>query len=360
VTAFTLGVEEEFFLVDAETGALRHGNQRVAAQAGDEIEPELQRWQIETGTPVCATLAEVRTELTRLRRQLSDVAEDHGCRIVASASHPLATRADQQITTKPRYVRLAQRFGRLAHDQLVCGCHVHVGIADQELAVRASNRARLWLHPLLALSSNSPFWMGEDTGYASYRTQVWSRWPTAGPPQPFASRAEYDALVARLLATGVVLDQGMLYFDLRPSAEYETLEFRTSDVGLTVDDAVLVAALARALARTSAEEALAGVPVQALPSEVVAVAHWRAARSGLDGELVDLTTGRPVPAADLVRRLVAHVRPALEAHGDADEVGALVEEVLARGSGAARQRAAYRRRGDLADVRALVSLRGTA
>jgi carboxylate-amine ligase len=356
---FTIGVEEEFFLVDAGTGALRHDADRVLPRAqhgGDDVGPELQRWQVETATGVCATLAGVRAELTQLRAGLQRAAEPLGIEVLATSTYAAATPEDWAITPKPRYLRMAEQFGPLAHEQLVCGCHVHVGIADRELAVQVLNRARLWLAPLLALAANSPFWAGADTGYASYRTVVWSRWPTAGPPRTFADRAAYDELVARLLATGAVMDSGMLYFDLRPSAQFETLEFRTTDVGLTVDDAVLVAGLVRALARTAAEEALAGKPVPAVPAEVLAVAHWQAARWGLDGDLVDLRSGRPTPAADLVHSLLAHVRPALEAHGDLEEVNGLAAQVLARGSGAARQRAAYRRSGDLADVRALVRL----
>lgn len=353
MTDFAVGVEEEFFLCDAETGELRPHIDRMlvrGAQVDTAIEPELQRWQVETGTPVCSTLDEVRGELTRLRRGVRDLARSIDCRVLATATHPLASQDDAEITPKVRYLRMAERFGQLARDQLVCGCHIHVGIADRDVAVQAMGHARAWLAPLIAVSANSPFWMGQDTCYASYRSQVWSRWPTAGPPEVFASRAEYDTMVDGLLGSGVIPDLGMVYLDLRPSAHFETLEFRVADVCLTVDDAVLVAGLARALARTAVESALTGRPLPQVRSELIRVAHWRAARSGLTGELVDLTDGRPVPAPDLLRRLVAHVRPALEAHGDLGQVDALVEQVLARGTGAARQRAAHERRGELADV----------
>lgn len=356
----TMGVEEEFFLVDAQTGTLRPWAGRVLAEAhrdlGDhDIEPELQRWQVETGTGVCGTLAEVRAELVRLRRDLASVAESAGCRIVAAGTHPLASASDRAITPKKRYLRMAERFGALAGDQLVCGCHVHVGITDREVAVQAMNHARPWLSPLLALSANSPFWMGEDTSYASYRNQVWSRWPTAGPPERFASRAEYDSVMEALVASGVILDLGMVYLDVRPSAQFDTLEFRVADVGLTVDDAVLLAGLTRALARTAVEAAVRGDPAPDVRQELLRVAHWRAARSGLSGDLVDVAARAPVRAADLVHALLARVRPALQAHGDLEEVTALVAQTLGRGTGAARQRAAYKRRGDLADVVALLT-----
>jgi carboxylate-amine ligase len=350
---FTLGVEEEFFLCDAETGELRPHVDRVLVagrEADAHIEPELQRWQVETGTGICATLDEVRADLTRLRRELVEVAGSVGCRVVAAATHPLATGEDAHITPKVRYLRMAERFGQLARDQLVCGCHVHVGIKDRDVAVQAMNHARVWLAPLIALSGNSPFWMGQDTGYASYRSQVWSRWPTAGPPEVFASRAEYDAMVGGLLGSGVIGDLGMVYLDVRPSAQFDTLEFRVADVCLTVDEAVLVAGLTRALAQTAVQAALDERPPPQVRPELIRVAHWRAARSGVTGELVDLATGRPVPAPQLLWSLVEHVRPALEAQGDLDQVRALVEQVLVRGTGAARQRAAHQRRGELRDV----------
>jgi carboxylate-amine ligase len=360
VSGFTIGVEEEFFLVDAVTGTLRPDAERVLDVArgrsgADALEPELQRWQVETGTAVCATLGEVRAELVRLRRDLAAVAAAAGCRIVAVGAHPLATPDDRRITGKDRYLRMAERFGAVARDQLVCGCHVHVGIADREVAVQAMNHARPWLSPLLALAANSPFWIGEDTGYASYRTQVWSRWPTAGPPELFASRAEYDGVVDGLVASGVILDLGMVYLDVRPSAQFDTLEFRVADVCLTVDEAVLLTGLTRALARTAVEAAERGEPPPPVRQELLRVAHWRAARSGLRGPLVDVRAAAPVPAADLVAALVAHVRSALEAHGDLDEVAALLAQTLGRGNGAARQRAAYERRGDLGDVVALLT-----
>lgn len=359
VPDFSLGVEEEFFLVDAETGALVPGVDRVLAAAGPEdphdLEPELQRWQVETATPICTTLAEVRAELLGLRAHLRAAAETLGYRVVATGTHPLATSADAAITPKPRYLHMAEEFGELARDQLVCGCHVHVGIADRELAVQAMNRTRLWSAAMVALAANSPYWKGTDSGYASYRSQVWTSWPTAGPPEVFASRAEYDAVVGSLVSSGAIPDLGMVYLDVRPSRTFATLEFRATDVCLAVDDAVLVAGLSRALARTAAESALREEPLPAVRAELLRAAAWRAARSGLDGQLIDVLSGRAVPATELLRGLVTHVRPALEAHGDLDEVEALLAQVVGRGTGAARQRAAFRRRGRLEDVAQLLA-----
>ena len=357
VPDFSLGVEEEFLLVDAETGELRPHVDAVLPEArealGEEVQPELQRSMIEVGTPVCTELGEVRGELVRLRREVAAAAEANGCRIAALATHPAARWEEQEITGKARYERMAAAYRRLAWDQLICGCHVHVGIADRELAIAALNRVRPWLAPLLALSANSPFWESVDTEYASYRTELWARWPTAGPPGEFASRADYDALVEALLASGTIPDTGMIYFDARPSQRFETLEVRVADVCLTVDDAVLLGGLARALVQTGAEAAREERPFPRWRPELVRGAHWRAARWGLGAELVSPLTGRPAPARAVVDALVEHVRPALEATGDLAEVTALVDQVRARGTGADRQREAFARRGSFDDVLAM-------
>jgi carboxylate-amine ligase len=357
VSDFSLGVEEEFQLVDAETGELRPHVDAVLPEAreslGEEVQPELQRSMIEIDTPVCSDLDEVRRELVRLRREVATAAEATGCRIAALGTHPNARWEEQEITGKARYERMAAAYRRLAWDQLICGCHVHVGIADRELAIAALTRLRPWLAPLLALSANSPFWESVDTGYASYRTELWARWPTAGPPGEFASRAEYDALVDALLASGTIPDAGMVYFDVRPSQRFETLEVRVADVGLTVDHAVLLAGLVRALVRTAAEAAQEERPFPRWRPELVRGAHWRAARWGMTAELVSPVTGRPAPARDVVEELLDHVRPALEASGDLEEVIALVDQVHTEGTGAERQRAAYARRWTFDDVIAM-------
>ena len=354
---FSLGVEEEFQLVDAETGELRPHVDAVLPEAreslGEEVQPELQRSMIEIDTPVCSDLDEVRRELVRLRREVATAAEATGCRIAALGTHPNARWEEQEITGKARYERMAAAYRRLAWDQLICGCHVHVGIADRELAIAALTRLRPWLAPLLALSANSPFWESVDTGYASYRTELWARWPTAGPPGEFASRAEYDALVDALLASGTIRDAGMVYFDVRPSQRFETLEVRVADVGLTVDHAVLLGGLVRALVRTAAEAAQEERPFPRWRPELVRGAHWRAARWGMTAELVSPVTGRPAPARDVVEELLDHVRPALEASGDLEEVIALVDQVHTEGTGAERQRAAYARRWTFDDVIAM-------
>jgi carboxylate-amine ligase len=351
---FTIGVEEEYQIVDAETRELRPRSAQILPKAqsdvGDKVQPELYLSQIEIGTRVCQTLAQTRAELVRLRRAVIAATEGDGGRLAAAGSHPFSHWEDQQVTPKARYIGIEQNYQQLAREHLIFGCHVHVGIADREAVIKVMNRARMWLHVILALAANSPFWLGADTGYASFRTEVWRRWPMAGTPQVFVSRAEYDTLVEVLIATESIEDGTKIYWDLRPSARFETLEFRVTDVCMTIDEAVMIAGLARALARTTYNEALRNQPITHARPELLRAAKWRAARYGLDADLIDVEAGRAAPARELIEKLLAYVRPALEANEEWNEINSLVHETLRRGNGATRQRAAYARNGRLEDV----------
>jgi carboxylate-amine ligase len=207
---------------------------RVLAAArpelGERVQPELYRSMVEMNTPVCSTLGEVRDAVRRARRVLAEAAERQGLRIAAAGTHPFSHWRDQAVTEKPRYRNLAEDYQQVFREQVVFGCHVHVGFDDREAAIQTMNRTRPWLPMLVALAGNSPYWLGADTGYASYRTEVWNRWPAAGRPHPFASRTDYDALVATLVATSSVREPTKLYWDVRPSTRLETLEFRVADV----------------------------------------------------------------------------------------------------------------------------------
>lgn len=351
---WTIGIEEEYQIVDATTRELRPRGRRVLAEAretlGEEVQPELLLSQIETASSICETLADVRAAVLRSRRTLAEAATVHGCRLAAAGTHPFSDWHDQPVTPKDRYRRIMDDFRQLAREQVIFGCHVHVGIADREIAVGLVNRARAWLTPLLALAANSPFWLGEETGYASYRAALWSRWPLSGPPQVFASHADYTALVGTLVATGCIPDATRIYWDLRIPEKTPTVEFRVTDVCLSADEAVMTAGLIRALARACGEEAAREAPYTPARQEVLRVAHWHASRYGLEETLIDVTDGRCAPAARIVESLLSFVRPALDAAGDWDEVSHLVRETLRRGNGAQRQREVYRRTGRWEDV----------
>ncbi len=352
---FTVGVEEEFLIVDAETRRLRPRAPRIMPAAeqevGHHVAPELQRSQLETGTAVCRTLEEIRAEVIRLRRGLMAAAEANGSRIAAAGTHPFSSWDEEhQLTPKAAYLALERDYQQLTREQLMCGCHVHVGFADREVAIQVLNRVRPLLSPLLALTVNSPFWLGVDTGYGSFRTQMWRRWPTSGLPEPFESRADYEALVATMLATGSIDHEARIYWDVRPSHRFPTLEFRVSDVCLTVDETVMATGLVQALCRTCHAEAVTEAPPPRPRSELVRAAMWRAARYGVEADLVDVLEGRAAPAERVVDSFLSLLRPALEASGDWDEVSALVGRTMAAGTGASRQRQALVRSGRLEDV----------
>ncbi len=352
--AYTMGVEEEFHLVDRATRQLAPIAGEVVTRAqeriGSGVHAELRTSQIEIATPVCQTLTEVRQQLHMYRRALSDVAGELGGAIVASGTHPFSAWQEQGFVGDQRYKELLRDFRHLAREQVICGCHVHIGLADPDVRISVLNRARVWLSPLLALAANSPYWQGEDTGYASYRTVSWSRWPISGPPQWFADHAEYQALVAALIRSGAIQDATRIYWDIRLPERLPTIEFRVMDVCPTVDEAVMCAGLIRALVLTCHDEVVNGVPFSPVRQEVLRATHWRAARDGLDAELLDPANGDLVPAGVVIERLLDHVRPALEALGDWEEISGLVAQSFRNGNGASRQRGVCAQGGQLTDV----------
>ena len=350
--ARTVGVEEEFLLVDPGSGRASAMAGHVLGAADDEeLTGELQREQLETGTKPCQTLEDVGRELRRVRASARDAARTVGVELAALGTSPLP--AHPTVSPGRRYQRMLERAGAVGADQLTCGCHVHVGIASEEEGVAALDRIRPWLATLLALSANSPFWQGEDSGYASYRSQVWSRWPSAGPTELFGTPAGYHAVTDAMLATETILDDGMLYFDARLSAHQPTVEIRVADVCREPDDAVLIAGLVRALVETGVREWRAGQDPVPARTEVLRLASWQAAKSGLDGPLLLPPTLHPGKPVDVLNALVKHVTPALEDTGDLGLVNELVTALLGRGTGAARQREAFRRNDG--DLRAVVA-----
>jgi glutamate---cysteine ligase / carboxylate-amine ligase len=364
----SIGVEEEFLLVDPADGqvramaaaalgadAARHEDRDRDGDGdgdgdGDErdVEAELQLQQLETSTDPCRSLTELGEQLRQARRQASAAARAVGVDIAALASSPLP--AKPAFTPSRRYRRLRERFGLLAEDQLTCGCHIHVEVGSDEEGVAVVDRIRSWLAPMVALAGNSPFWQGEDSSYASYRTQVWSRWPSAGPTELFGSARAYHETVRAMTESRTVLDSGMVYFDARLSRQYPTVEIRVADVCLHADDAVLLAALARALVGTAARQWRDGRAAQPVRLELLRLAAWRASRYGLDAALLDPATMRPAPARTVLDSLLEHVRDDLEEVGDHADVSELYGALLGRGNGARLQRAAHDRASSLADV----------
>lgn len=327
----TLGVEEEFLLVDPDGRPV--GVAGEAAGAG-RVELELMEQMLETGTRPCRDAAELEAELATHRGRAARAARQAGANLVALATSPLP--ASASVTANPRYERIVSEFGLTGREQLTCGCHVHVAVAGPDEGVAILDRIGPWLPVLLALSANSPFWQGEDTGYASYRSQVWRRWPTAGPTGEFGSADAYADVVRGLVDSGAALDEGMIYFDARLSARYPTVEVRVADVCLRQQDALLLAVLTRALVETAGRGALP--PGSGVRTELLQGAAWQAGRAGLAGPLVDPRTGSRAPAAEVVTGLLDTVRPVLVEQGEVDLVSALWTDLAGRGSGAVEQR----------------------
>lgn len=350
----TVGVEEELLLVDPETGQPQALSAAVLARAaadGDDqhvFEKELHNQMLELATHPRSGMEELRTEIVRCREEAARHARESGCAVVALATSPLPV--SPEVATGRRYEWMARQYGIATREQLVMGCHVHVSVGSEKEAVAVVDRIQPWLSVLSALSANSPFWQGKDTLYSSYRSRVWQRWPSAGPTEPFRSAERYHRRVADMVATGVILDEGMIYFDARLSRRYPTVEIRVADVCLHADTAVLIATLARGLVETAAREWRAGREPAGHSVSLLRLASWRAARSGLTEELLHPETMRRMPAETVVRALLQHVGDALADSGDLDRAQETCAALLRGGGGACVQRALLERTGRLRDV----------
>jgi carboxylate-amine ligase len=357
----TFGVEEELLIVDPESGeplaladALLSGRRLAADDAPDNprdletedktvydddemgLSAELKLEQIETQTRPCLEYG-VLLDQIRAGRALADkAARKNNARVAALATSPLGLAS--HTTPDPRYARMLERFGLTAQEQLTCGFHVHTYIESQDEGVAVLDRIRDKLAVLTALSANSPFWNGLQTGFESYRTQAWNRWPTAGPAGIYGTYSAYRRVVTRLLDSGVMLDEGMIYFDARLSRNHPTVEVRVADVCLRAEDAALIAVLVRALVETAGREWREGVDPAPVPTVLLRMASWQASSDGLSGELLDFGSFRPARAADVVRSLVDYLAPVLQEQGELALARQGVEDVIARGTGAAEQR----------------------
>ncbi len=357
----TLGIEEELLLFDPATREVVPGAQRLLKEfrehglgrlpsglSSDEVDPELFRHQLETRTDPTRDLGDTFTQLANARRTAGEAARAVGLATGACGTVPLA--GDRSVLTPgDRYRDMVDSFGEVARTGGTCGMHIHVGIESDEEGVAVIDRITPWLPVLVALSANSPFASGRDTGYASWRSQVWTRWPSAGQTEPFGSLEGYREVCRMLLVSGAARDSKMFYFDARLAEEHPTVEIRVCDVCAEPSQAVVIAALARGLVETAAAEWADGVTTPAWRSEALRAAHWRAARFGMAGSLMDPITADLLPAREVLDALVAHVAPALAEAEDTARVELGLAVALHQG-GAARQRAAYERTGDVAGV----------
>jgi carboxylate-amine ligase len=340
-----IGVEEELLLVDPQS-------RRLASVAGDavranesdaEVEHELFLQMIETSTEPCLDAADLEAGIRTGRRAVGESAAAAGARAVAMPA-PVLSEEDEDFTPKSRYRRIQASYGEMARQALVAAMHVHVEVVDEHEAVRVVDGIRPWLPLLIAMSANSPYWQGLDTGHASWRSQVWNRWPTARPREPFGDPETYHRVAELMTGWGGALDRGMLYFDVRLAEDFPTVEIRVADVCTDVEDAVLLATMTRALVARSTD----GGP--AWRGDLLQVAGWRAARFGLGDDLVHPLEMRLATPREVFAAAVEHARPALEEHDDLDRVLDGFERLQSRGTGATRQRRVHEETADLGRV----------
>lgn len=344
---FTIGVEEEYQLVDPETGELQ--SRARAVLAGDwsgELKAEMQESTVEIGTRVCEAAAGVERELVRLRLQAAAAAAAEEVEIVAAGVHPFSPWRGQAQTAGERYRQILDTYGRIAKDEHNFGMHIHVAPPPLLDRIRLLNRVRPFSPHLLALACSSPFYEGDDTDYASFRMVLWRRWPNSGMPPRLGSEAEFERLVGLMVRTGAIRDPRNLYWSIRPHPVYPTLEFRMTDVCPRLEDAVSIAALARALVAAAAEGQLEDRVWSRLSADAEQVLlsgnEWRASRYGMDAVLVDPTVESGASTLrDAVLRVVERVSPVAERLGDGGALARL-EHILERGNGADRMRRTYR------------------
>ncbi|WP_159662440.1 glutamate--cysteine ligase 2 [Streptomyces mexicanus] len=350
----TVGVEEELLLVDPDSGEPKAMSAAVLAHAEADaadqgvFEKELYGQMLEFATHPQTDMTELGAEIVRCRKEAARLAGEIGCAVAALATSPPPV--SPTISVNRRYQWLAEQYGIATREQLVCGCHVHVSVESDEEGTAVVDRIRPWLPVLLAISANSPFWQGKDTGYHSYRSRVWDRWPSAGPTELFGSAERYHRRVAGMVATGGILDEKMAYFDARLSERYPTVEIRVADVCLHAETAQLLATLVRGLVETAAREWRAGIEPADHSVSLLRLAAWQAARTGPAARLLDPLTMRPEPADVVVRALLDHIADALEDTGDLERTREALADLRRRGDGARVQRELLERTGSLRDV----------
>lgn len=352
----TLGVEEEFHLLDPQTLELVN-RPALAARAseraaGAHLQAEMLTSQLEAATDPCTELDELRAAVISCRHEAIAAATGTGASILATSTHPFATLDQIEVMERPRYGRLVGRFGAIVRQFNLCGLHVHVSVPDLDAAVAIMNHVRPYLPALLALTGSSPFHEGQDTGYESFRTAWLALWPQGGTPPFLHSAAHYLQVVEQVSEAGLIDDASTLLWELRPSMRYPTLEFRVADMCPDVDDVILFAALCRSLVRTMAARVEQGVLAPEPADAVLRAARWRAARYGFGEQLWSPERSALVPGAAVLAELFATVSADLRAHGQHELVETLLDQLRERGTSAARQRRVFAGTGSLRQVTA--------
>lgn len=350
---FTLGIEEEFQIVDPQTRELRSHVSAFLEEGkmilGEQIKPEMIQSMIEVGTGICKNIQEARADISRLRGIISSLARKNGLEIVAASTHPISHWRDQKIFDDERYELLVEELQTVARSLLIFGLHVHVGIADPERAIHIMNAARYFLPHVLALTTSSPFWMGHNTGLKSYRSEVFKQFPRTDIPDHFDSYSSFQRYIDLLVKTGCIDNGKKIWWDVRPHPFFPTLEFRICDIPTRVDDTIAIAALFQAIVAKLNKLIDKNLGFRLYRRMLVQENKWRAVRWGLEGKMVDFGKQKEVPVRDLILELLEFVDDVLDELGSRKEVEH-IHQILARGTSADEQLQVYRETGDLKAV----------
>jgi carboxylate-amine ligase len=350
---FTLGVEEEFQIVDPVTRELRSHIQQIIDEGKmtlhEQVKAEMHQSVVEMGTEVCQDITEARREVTKLRTELAKLAIKNGLRIAAAGTHPFSHWKDQKITEHPRYKQVVDDMQQVARANLIFGLHVHVGIDDRELAIHIMNAARYFLPHIFALSTNSPFWLGRNTGFKSYRVKVFDRFPRTGIPDYFNSVSEYDNYINLLIKTNCIDNAKKVWWDIRMHPFFSTLEFRICDIPMRVDETIALAALMQAVVAKLYKLIRQNLGFRLYRRALISENKWRASRYGIGGKLIDFGKKEEVPTMDLINELLEFVDDVVDELGSRKELD-YIQEIIKMGTGADRQIAVWEQSYDTKNV----------
>jgi len=350
---FTLGIEEEFQIIDPETRELRSHVSEILDEGrmllGEQIKPEMIQSQIEVGTGICKNIQEARADITNLRSVISTLAAKNGLRIVAASTHPISRWQDQKIFDDDRYELLVQELQTVARSLLIFGVHVHVGVADRERQIHIMNASRYFLPHVLALTTSSPFWMGHNTGLKSYRSEIFKQFPRTDIPDHFDSYPGFERYVELLVKTGCINDGKKIWWDCRPHPYFPTLEFRICDIPTRVDDTIAIAALFQAIVAKLYKLMDSNMGFRLYRRMLIQENKWRAVRYGLQGKMIDFGKNKEVPVVDLIRELLDFVDDVVDELDSRKEIEH-IHTILGRGTSADEQLRVYKETNDLKAV----------
>jgi carboxylate-amine ligase len=352
--SLNIGIEEEYQTVDPETRDLRSHISAEIIRKGrilleERVKPEMHQSVVEIGTGVCSNIQEARAEILDIRRQMVTLARANGLRLSAAGTHPFAHWADQEIYPDARYHTIVEDMKMVARANLIFGLHVHIGVEDPETAIQIMNGARYFLPHILALSTNSPFWMGMDSGLRSYRCKVFDKFPRTNIPDVYTSRSEFDNYVELLIRTNCIDNAKKIWWDIRPHPHFPTLEFRICDMPMRLDETIAIAALCQAVIGKLYKLHEQNLSFRHYSRSLIMENKWRAARYGLDGKLIDFGKQQEVPVRQLIAEILEFVGDVVEELGSQEEI-AYIDRILAEGSGADRQLRVFHATNDLKQV----------